>query len=225
MHLNGGKGGKELDDIVAVRYGIHAVGGGLVKVKQLGGVRTVKRVGGAGEGTCSERACVHSSADIGEAASVAAEHFEICAEVMCESNRLRFLQMGEAGHIGFRVLLNDPLDHKKKLLQDRIKLVNFVPHIKLHIQSNLVVPASSGVELFAHIADPVDEIRLDKAVDIFILVGNSESAVLDIPQDAVQSVDDLIPLMFSEDSLLCEHPHMCKAAADVLPVEFLIKAD
>ena len=45
---------------------------------------------------------------------------------------------------------------------------DLVSYIELHVQCDLVVPASSGVELFAHIADPVYEICLDKAVYIFV---------------------------------------------------------
>ena len=64
---------------------------------------------------------------------------------MGQCNRLRFLQMGKARHIGFQVFLHDPIDHFKKIFQFFVDLVDLIPHIQAHIQSHLIISAASGM--------------------------------------------------------------------------------
>ena len=58
--------------------------------------------------------------------------------------------------------------------------MHLVPGIKLHIQRHLVVAASSGMQLFSRLSDPVDQRRLHKTVDIFILIRNLKFSALNV---------------------------------------------
>ena len=58
----------------------------------------VDREGRAGERRRAERAFVEPRARVGEAAAVARQHLDIGEQMVAEGDRLRRLQMGEAGH-------------------------------------------------------------------------------------------------------------------------------
>ena len=99
---------------------------------------------------------------------------------MRQSYRLSFLEMSKSRHISVEVFLHDLKKRFQQLFQKEICLADLVPDIHLHIQSHLVVPASSGMKLLAHISLPVNEICLYKAVDIFIFRRKFQFPILDI---------------------------------------------
>ena len=79
------------------------------------------------------------------------------------------------------------------------------------------------MELLSGVSDPLDQVRFHKAVDVFIFTGDLKRPVLHVPLDSVQTLKDRVPLLFREDSLLCQHFHMGSAARDILLIEFLVK--
>ena len=81
------------------------------------------------------------------------------------------------------------------------------------------------MQLFADIADPVDQICLHEAVDILILCRNCKRSVFHVTQNAFQAFQDLIPLLLRQNLLLCKHLHMCHAAFDILLIQPLVKCD
>ena len=104
-----------------------------------------------------------------------------------------------------------------------VGVLYFPAHIEPHIQSDLIVPAASGVQLLANVADPVDQIRLDEAVDVLILRCDLQCPALHIRKDPGQSLQDLVALLVRQDLLLCQHPDMGHAALNVLLVQRFIK--
>ena len=81
---------------------------------------------------------------------------------------------------------------RRSLFTDQsVQCGDLISCIKLHIQCNLVVTASSGMQLLSCIPDPVDQICLYKTVDIFVFLCNLKLSALYIPADAFQSVQNL----------------------------------
>ena len=144
---------------------------------------------------------------------------------MCQRDRLCLLEMGESRHISMEVFLHDLLKRLQKIQHQPVHLPDFIPHIELHIQRHLIVPASSCVQLFAGVPNPLDQIRLHKTVDILILFGDLQAMVFHVLQDAFQPFQDLLFLLFRQNPLLGKHADMCHAALDILPVKFLVKSD
>ena len=142
---------------------------------------------------------------------------------MCKRDRLCFLQVGKSRHISLNIFFHNAKQCLKKFFQQFVDLPDLISCIKLHIQCNLVIAAASGVQLFAGIADAVDQICLHKAVDIFVFVCDLKCSVLNITQNAIQAFQDLITLSLSQNALCCQHFHMCLASCDILFVKFLIK--
>ena len=81
------------------------------------------------------------------------------------------------------------------------------------------------MQLLACIPDPVDQVRLHEAVDIFILICDPEAAVLHIPANALESIDDLRFLLLCQNPLLCKHRNVSDTSADILFIESFVKGD
>ena len=144
---------------------------------------------------------------------------------MSQRDGLGFLQMGESGHICVHIFPHNSVYDRQKRLEQALRLVDLIPHIQLHVQRHLVVPASARVELFPGVSDPLDQICLHKTVDILILGSDFQGSVLDIPLDPLQAADYGVSLFLCQDFLLCQHFHVSDTAPDVLTVKLLIETD
>ena len=128
MHHNCGHGRKKFDHIISVRYGIHTVSGRSVKAQQLCSIKSVQRISGSCKRTCSKRTGIHTFTNISHTASVPAEHLKICPYMMCQCNRLCFLQMRKSRHICVHIILHDHLKSFQKFLQFCINLRSHHAH-------------------------------------------------------------------------------------------------
>ena len=79
------------------------------------------------------------------------------------------------------------------------------------------------MELFAHIADFVDQTALDAHMDIFVFYGKQDLSFRNLLADFFQTCDDLIFFLIGYNALLSKHGHMRDAAVDVLVVHSLVK--
>ena len=225
MHHDRRKCTEKLDDIISVRYGIHTVSGWCIKAEKLCSIGTIQRISGSCQCSRSKRTGIHSLTDIKKSVTVSAEHLKICAYMVCQSYRLCLLKVGKSRHVGVNILFHDLLQGKKKVLQLLICLIDLVADIKLHIQSYLVITASSCVKLLSGISNTVDQVCLHEAVDILILCCDLQLACFHVCKDSVQSFCDLLLFFLCQDSLFCKHGNMCLASTDILSVKFLIKGN
>ena len=154
---------------------------------------------------------------------VSFEHFKISTHMVCQCDRLRFLQMGKSRHDRLGVVLHDRKKFAEHIHNQSLQCGDLTSCIKLHIQCNLVITASSGMQLLPCIPDPVDQICLYKTVDIFVFLCNLKLSTLYIPADAFQSVQNLLLLIVCQDPLLCKHHNMRLAALDILLIKSFIK--
>ena len=79
------------------------------------------------------------------------------------------------------------------------------------------------MKLFACIADSLYQIRLHKAVNVLVFIGDRQRSCLDISQYAFQSFGDLIALIFCQNPLSGKHFHMRHAALHILAEKLLVK--
>ena len=87
---------------------------------------------------------------------------------MGQGDRLRLLQMGEAGHKGIEIDLHHSEQLLQQVSQQAVHFLNFIPRVKLHIQRHLVVAAAARVKPFSRLAHAIGQSALHKGVDIFI---------------------------------------------------------
>ena len=165
-HHQAGCGG-EFDGKIAIRHGIERILADLLKAQQLGGGFAADGISGAGQRGGAQRHAVDAAAAIGHALVVAAEHFHISEHVVAEAHRLGHLQVGEAGHHHFGVLLGQIEQGSLKALQQRLNFGDFIAQPQADICGHLIVAAAAGVQAFASIADFIGEAPLDIHVHVF----------------------------------------------------------
>jgi hypothetical protein len=123
-----GGGGKELQREIAIGDGIERVGAGAVEAEGGGGGVPVNRERGAGQRRGAQRALVEPAPGIGEAAAVAGEHLDIGEQMVAEGDRLRRLQVGEAGHRVGSVLCGAASQFAHQAGDLAVEAVDGVPH-------------------------------------------------------------------------------------------------
>ena len=143
--------------------------------------------------------------------------------MVCQCDRLRFLQMGKSRHDRLGVVLHDRKKFAEHIHNQSLQCGDLTSCIKLHIQCNLIITASSGVQLLSGVSQTVDQIRLHKAVDILIFFCDLELSIFHILADTFQSVQNLLLLIVCQDPLLCKHHNMRLAALDILLIKSFIK--
>ena len=223
MHHNHRHGRQVLHQIIPVRYRVHTVEHGTGKSQKLRCVLPVQRIGRPRKSAGAQRKVVHPFMNIPQTGTISFEHLKICSHVMCQRNRLCLLQMCEPRHDRLCVLFHDAQKHLQKLLQKFIRLQHLRSRIETHIQRHLVIPAPARVQLLACVPDPVDQIRLHKAVDILIFLCDRKLSGFHILKYPPKTFQNRITLRLRQDPLLRQHPHVSHTALYVLPVKFLIK--
>ena len=225
MHRGDGGGREEIQREIAIGDGVQRVGGGAVEAQGVGGHVAVDRERSAGEGGRAERAFVHALAAIGQAAAVAAEHFDIGEHVVAEGDRLCRLQMGEAGHRVRRVFGGAVGEHAHDVGDLAVDAVDGVAHPEAEVGGDLVVAAAAGVQAFAGLADTIGEARLDVHVNVFEIGGEAEAARLDLVGDVFKPVADGGFVGPGDDALACQHGGVGARSGDVLAPHLAVEAN
>ena len=145
--------------------------------------------------------------------------------MVSQSYRLCLLEMGKSRHVGVYILFHDLLQGKKKVFQLFVGPIDLVADIQFHIQSYLVITASSCVEFLSGVSDTVDQVCLHETVDILVLGCDLKFALFHIFKDSIQPFCDLIFFFLCQDSLFCKHGNMCLASADILFIKLLVKGN
>ena len=107
VHHAYGAGVVEVEQVVAVRDGVHRVGNRMVKAQEPGSVVAVERIGGASKRSRSQRVGVGCSASSDKTCVVAREHPEVRQHVVREEHWLRVLQVRVPRHHHAQVLLGN----------------------------------------------------------------------------------------------------------------------
>ena len=160
---------EKLQQIISVGDAVHGIPCRAVKIELVSHIGTVQRIGRTSERTGSQRALVHARAAVTYPQIISAEHLKVGVQVMGQRRGLCLLQVCKPGHKGLFVLFHQIQNDAEQVQDLSADPVRRLSGIQPHIQGNLVVAAPAGVQALARVADPVDEIRLDKAVNVLIL--------------------------------------------------------
>ena len=142
-----------------------------------------------------------------------------------EQNGLSPLQMGVAGHNDPQVLLRLIHNRLQQLLDQVADLINFRAQVHPQIQGHLVIPGPGGVELLAHIPQPLGQHLLHKHMDILAGVVKVQFSRFQVVQDSLQSLDQGIRLLLGQDALGPQHGGVGHGAGDILLIQFAVKVD
>ena len=111
------------------------------------------------------------------------------------------------------------------MIQAGSNLQNLPSHIQLHVQSHLVISASSGMQFFPGLTDPLRQNRFHKAVNILVLLRDRKPAFQNIFPDAGQPFHNIVFLFAGKYLLLLQHHRMGNAALYILFKERPVKGD
>ena len=167
-HDERGAGG-ELDREVAVGDRVQRVRRDVLEAQLARDPLAVDREGGAGERRRAQRQHVHAPAAVGEPRAVALEHRRVGEQVVAEGDRLRDLQVREAGHHqrrrGAPPARAAPARARRRL---RVDLVDLVAQPQAHVGGDLVVARARRVQPLAGVARELDQAALDVAVHVLV---------------------------------------------------------
>src|SRR6185295_3630065 len=104
------------------------------------------------------------------------DHLHVGQEMVRQQYRLSTLEVRVTRHGNRSIRLplrdQDPLE----LFQMRQELTQLIPHIESNIQRNLIVAASSRVQLAAKRTDQFCQAALNRHMNVFILLGETKAA-------------------------------------------------
>ena len=91
----------------------------------------------------------------------------VSQEMVPEGDRLGTLEMGVAGHNGFRMGGSKFHQLVAQSMQQLVDGLNFFHDVQTEIQGDLVVPAPSGMQLLAQRADSAGKQGFNVHMDVF----------------------------------------------------------
>ena len=145
--------------------------------------------------------------------------------MVAEGDGLGALEVGIAGHDGGGVclgLLGQSLD---EVADEGNDLGDLVAEVHTDIQSHLVVTASGGVELLAHVTQPLGQHLLHEHMDILAGHVDGKGSRLDIGEDPLQTRDEGVGLGLGNDMASGQHGGVGHTALDVLTVHTGVEVD
>ena len=123
--------------------------------------------------------------------------------------------------IGFRLFGQ----HGQKLPEEGGDFIHLTPKVQPQIQGHLVVSASGGVKLLAHIPQALGQLLLHEHMDVLAVRVEVQPAAVQILQDALQALNEGVGLLLGQDPAGGQHGGVGLGAGDVLPVHPAVKGE
>ncbi len=211
-----GAGGGELRGEVAVADGVDGVRERGGEAESLRGDRRIGAHRGPGHGAGAEGAHVRPLDRVLEAAGVALQPVVVAEEDVAEHDRLRVLEMRDAGEDRLRVVLGPGGEGLPELVDRMDDLRAHGPGPEPQVERDLIVAAPRGMELCAERGDELDQLLLDVHVDVLVGDVQRELSGGPVQLDLLEAGDDPDGLLVAEDALLVQHLRVGDGALDVL---------
>ena len=219
------RGRHEFHHEVAVRDGIHAVGADGGKAQLLGQELTVGRVRHPRQCSAAKGQHVDPLVAVMHPPNVAMKHLKVGQHVMRKENRLRPLKMGIPWHN--HALVAPGQTHQGSLHPSQAGhgIGDDLAGVEAHVQGDLVVAGTSGVQPPGRRANEVVQAPLDVHVQVFESGIPREVATLDFLFDRPQSIYDGRRVLLGDDALPGKHTGVGQRPGDVLAVQAPVVVD
>ena len=214
----------EFDREVAVRDGIERVLADAVEVQRASHPFAIDRITGARQGGGTQRQAIDAASAVGHPVGVAGEHLDVGHQVMTEGDRLRDLQMGEAGHDRPGVAFGQIDQRALQITEQPHGDVDLGAQPQPDVGGHLVVARARGVQPLAGVARQIGQPFLDVQVNIFQVELPAKGAVLDLGADAGHAVADGVEIDPRQNAAGFEHFGMRERALYVVQRESMVEA-
>ena len=191
MHLRERGGRKKIHHEIAIRHRVHAVGGDRLEPQQPRDHPAIEAQRRSRQCSRAERHDSGARRGLLEAFAVSAKHLDIGKQVMRERDGLRALQVRVAGHDRRDVAPREPSQASARSPAiSAITPAISSRKIKPHVERDLIVARTAGVELAPRLADQCDQPSFDRQVNIFVGDIEFEASIRDFTFDPLESGDD-----------------------------------
>ena len=189
---------------------------GAAKPRERGGLRPVDGVGRPREGRRAERAAIHARPGVAHATAVALQGPGVGEPVVAQEDGLAALQVRVPRHQHVLVGLG-PIDQRGHDAREGLPQPGqAIGEPQPHVGGDLVVAGPGGVQLLAHLPDPLDEAVLDGEVDVLELGARAPGAGGDLVADGVEPCAQGARFVVGQQPHDGEHLRVGLAAGDVL---------
>ena len=144
---------------------------------------------------------------------------------MAEGDRLRDLQVGEAGHDRVGVPVGEVEQGAPQRFDLRRKRVDLAAQPQPHVGRDLVVARTRRVQPLAGVAHQLGQAFLDGQVDVLVGELPREFAAPDLPGNRRQPALDGFEIGFRQDPGAREHPRMGARSRDIDGGQPLVERD
>ena len=223
MHHQRRTGRQQLHAEVTVGHAVQTVQRDLGEAQLRRLIFPVDGEGGARQGAAPDGGHVHALGGVVQAADIPLEHHGVGHEVVAEGDGLCPLQMGVAGHDGGLVLLRLPGDGLQQSQHQCADGGDLLPQIQPQIQRHLIVSGSGGVELLAHVAQPLRQHLLHEHVDILGAGVEGKLPLVQVGHDPGQAEDQRLGLLLGKDAAVGQHGGVSHGAGDILAVHAAVE--
>ncbi len=217
-------GSRELDREVPIGHRVERVRAQRLEAEVAGHLLAVDRERRPGERGTAERQAIDTAADVRQPLEVPGEHRVVRHQVMAERDRLRDLQVREAGHDRVAVLVCEIEQRAPQRNQLRGQPVDRAAQPQSHVGRHLVVARAGGMQALASVADAFGELALDVEVYILEIERPLEAPGVDVRGDPVEAALDVGDVLLVDDALRGEHAGMRSRARDVDLCQALVEA-
>ena len=145
--------------------------------------------------------------------------------MVAEADRLRDLQMREAGHDGVGVLRGHFDQRELQSFEQFADGVDLVTQPQAHIGSDLVVAAAPGVQTLARVAHQLSQPRFDVQVNVFEFQLPFEATGFNVLRDLRHAALNVGQVLRADDVLCVQHVRVRQTALYVGPPQTLVEED
>ena len=161
-----------------------------------------------GERAGAEGRHVGAGDAIAPAIDVAHERPEMREQVVREQHGLRALEVRVAGQVHVGGLLRAPQENRLQLVDPPHLREAFAAEIEPHVQGNLIISASAGVQLRPGRTRDLGDPALDRGMDVLVGRCERELARSELLFDARERGVDHLPLLLVEQAHPLEHVYV-----------------
>src|SRR3989339_1221872 len=135
------------------------------------------------------------------------------------------LKVGKTRHNKAKMLLTLLYQFSLKLCQKVYHYLNLITSPEPQVKGNLIVSASGGMELFASLANPLDQSRFDIHMHVFERLLELELSGKNFRENSIETLNNRILFFFRNEFTFGKHRRVGNTPFDIVFIEPPVKGN